>query len=144
MKTCTACLKSKPLSSFHKCKPRKDGYHYTCKQCRSLKRNFENSQRPEHKVSSDLKYRYGITLRQYESLLASQNYCCTICKVHSSEFSKRLHVDHCHLTNGIRGLLCSNCNIALGLLKDSPELLIQAYKYLTLSPETSCALATAK
>lgn len=44
--------------------------------------------------------------------------------------TKELAVDHCHETGRIRGLLCNNCNRAIGLLGDSVELLLKAVEYL--------------
>lgn len=57
-----------------------------------------------------LKTTYGIGLEQYEQLLEQQNHCCKICQRHSSEFKRRLAVDHNHFTGEIRGLLCDYCN----------------------------------
>ncbi len=42
----------------------------------------------------------------------------------------RLVIDHCHSTGAIRGLLCSNCNTAIGLLSDNPEIIRKAADYL--------------
>lgn len=53
---------------------------------------------------------------------------CAICGREPG--SRRLHVDHCHETGLIRGLLCSRCNSGIGLLRDDPELLKTAYNYL--------------
>lgn len=54
---------------------------------------------------------------------------CAICK-RPETINKSLAVDHCHLTNTIRGLLCTNCNIALGKMGDSIEILKSAIAYL--------------
>ena len=79
--------------------------------------------------------RYGLTTVQYESLLADQNGVCASCgdappsrDINSKH--ARLAVDHDHKTGKIRGLLCSPCNQALGLFKDSPELLDKAKQYI--------------
>ena len=65
-----------------------------------------------------------------EQKTEKQNYCCAICKTHSDLLPRNLAVDHCHTTGKVRGLLCTNCNIGLGMLKDSSEILNLAIKYL--------------
>lgn len=79
--------------------------------------------------------RYGITIDQYEQMLAVQNNLCAICKQpeqsdHPTQGKFALAVDHCHVTNNVRGLLCSNCNRTLGLMRDAPNLLRAAAEYL--------------
>lgn len=46
------------------------------------------------------------------------------------ENGKILNVDHCHETDAVRGLLCSKCNFAIGLLDDNPEYATKAAEYL--------------
>src|SRR5260221_6560575 len=65
---------------------------------------------------------YGITLAQYDSMLIEQGNVCGICGGLAGGSSGRFHVDHDHLTNKVRALLCYTCNIGLGSFKDSPEL----------------------
>lgn len=74
------------------------------------------------------KQRYGITVDQYDQIFKNQNGACAICKKVSD---KRLVVDHDHVTLEIRGLLCGNCNTALGLLGDDIEALQAAIDYLS-------------
>jgi hypothetical protein len=57
-----------------------------------------------------LKRTYGITLAQYDELLAKQDEKCAICLKHESEFNVKLAVDHDHISGEIRGLLCRYCN----------------------------------
>ena len=80
----------------------------------------------------DWNYRnkYGITVEDYNQMFADQNGCCDICGVHQSEVDKRFAVDHNHDTGEVRGLLCSNCNRALGLFGDNTENLAKAIIYL--------------
>jgi len=83
-----------------------------------------------------LQYHFGISLSQYTELLEQQKYRCAICEkphgedTHAGNRRKGLGVDHCHVTKAIRGLLCGNCNRALGYLQDSPQLLRKAADYL--------------
>lgn len=79
----------------------------------------------------DLLRKFGITVDFYNEMFAEQNGCCKICKRHQTNFKRRLHVDHNHTTGAIRGLLCSNCNTALGLFRDDTELLQIAKEYVS-------------
>ena len=79
---------------------------------------------------SRLKTKYGITLQDYDTMLAKQNYSCAICGKNESEQKHRLSVDHNHTTGEIRGLLCVNCNHGIGKLGDSIDMLQKAIKYL--------------
>lgn len=72
--------------------------------------------------------KYGITEETFNSMLLSQNYKCAICNL---EFNGTTpDIDHCHNTNKVRGLLCSNCNRGIGLLNDNPIILSKAVEYL--------------
>lgn len=75
--------------------------------------------------------RYGITGQQYVEMLEAQGGGCAICKAtESNRSSRRLSVDHDHLTGKVRGLLCSRCNHGLGLFRDDPGVLQVARDYL--------------
>jgi hypothetical protein len=75
---------------------------------------------------------YGITEEEYTILLTIQGGKCAVCGGDNSmsRQSMRLFVDHDHLTGRVRGLLCSNCNQALGYVHDDPELLLKLIEYL--------------
>ena len=78
---------------------------------------------------------YGISRTEYEALYQKQNGLCAICnREPRTGRAKRLHVDHCHSGKHVRGLLCFDCNTALGKLRDSPELAERAAKYLRNEP----------
>lgn len=72
--------------------------------------------------------RYGITVEEYERILARQGGVCAICK--KKPKGRYLCVDHCHRTGRIRGLLCSRCNTAIGQFEDNPEYTDAATIYL--------------
>ena len=82
-------------------------------------------------LKSRLKLSYGLTVEQYEALVSAQGGLCAICA--SDGGGRRLAVDHCHATGKVRGLLCLNCNTALGKLGDSPSRLREAAAYLEKS-----------
>ena len=71
--------------------------------------------------------RYGLSVEHYQVMLDAQNNKCKICE-HS--FDKTPHVDHCHTSGIVRGLLCDKCNVGLGSFKDNPENLEKAANYL--------------
>lgn len=67
------------------------------------------------------KQKYGLTPEAYQQLLESQNHRCGGCKIDFSSLTPRnIHVDHCHKTLKVRGILCGRCNRALGMLNDDP------------------------
>ena len=73
----------------------------------------------------------GFSTAAYAMALSLQKGACAICKTPFSEMAqKRVHADHCHVTNTPRGVLCHYCNIGLGVFKDSPRLLMAAGDYL--------------
>jgi hypothetical protein len=71
--------------------------------------------------------KYGIRIRDFETLRMAQLGMCAICR--SVEWD-RLHVDHDHDTGVVRGLLCGKCNKAIGLLEDDPAVVRSAESYL--------------
>ena len=72
--------------------------------------------------------RYGITEIQYNIMLEEQSGKCKIC---GTKFSSTPHIDHDHSSGSVRGLLCSDCNIGLGLFKDNIGSLNSAIKHLS-------------
>lgn len=83
-----------------------------------------------------LRSKYGISLDQYEDMYQAQRGLCAICRQQEKSENqygvKVLAIDHDHKTGVIRGLLCHNCNRALGLFKDNPISLQGALAYLGL------------
>ncbi len=78
-----------------------------------------------HKVK-----KYGLTVEDYNQMYQEQEGSCAICGEHQSKLTQSLSVDHCHLTNDIRGLLCTKCNSAIGFLNDDINLVAKALDYL--------------
>ena len=91
----------------------------------------------------DRKFRkeFGISLDDYEELLVKQNGVCAICfqpetAVHAkAKRVQNLAVDHNHENGKVRGLLCSTCNTALGLLKEDPQRLLSMLSCLSRHAE---------
>ena len=77
---------------------------------------------------------YNITKKDYTDMHTDQNGLCAICRKEGFLMDKnhkvKLVVDHCHSTGVVRGLLCHNCNRALGLLQDDIATINRAIEYL--------------
>jgi len=80
--------------------------------------------------------KYGLSLQQYNEMLSDQNNACAICLQKETLIPKgctlpqSLSIDHDHKNGKVRGLLCYACNLAIGLLKDSPDIAKRASTYL--------------
>lgn len=126
-KLCKKCNTVKPLSEFHKKTGRKDGHSSTCKVCvNSRTRPYD----PDKNRDTKLRKAYGISLAEYNEMLKSQGGKCAICGGCEPIEDRMMAVDHCHTTGKVRGILCSNCNRAIGLFRDNIESLKNAIKYL--------------
>lgn len=91
-----------------------------------------NNARPERKRAlRDGYYRrtFGISADEFDGLLSAQGGGCAICGV-TPKRAASLHLDHCHATGRLRGILCLSCNQALGHFRDDPALLEKAARYL--------------
>jgi hypothetical protein len=84
-------------------------------------------QRAEKAKWSRIKKEYGLSELDVAKMLNKQNYECVICSVN---IKARYHIDHCHLTGKVRGLLCQKCNQAIGLLQENESLFFKAAQYI--------------
>jgi len=73
---------------------------------------------------------YGVSLQQYERMHAEQDGRCAVCLRDVILHDKMTHLDHCHVTGKVRGILCHFCNTALGKFGDNTEILKRAIDYL--------------
>jgi hypothetical protein len=153
VRACCRCKQEKSLEEFHRRPDRPGGRHYHCKACESnscktphrraqgnkraaefrarLKEaDYEEFRRRERQ--SNFRRLYGISIEDYDAMLAAQGGLCAICGEAGAggRWKRRLHVDHAHDTGAIRGLLCHGCNVAIGSLRESPALLLKAVEYL--------------
>lgn len=86
--------------------------------------------------------RYGITMAEYRALWLSQKGACAICQQPERTARNRLlTIDHDHVTGQVRGLLCSQCNRAIGLLDDSPEVIEAAAAYVRKNRQMKLVIA---
>lgn len=91
---------------------------------------------PDTARAAYLRRKYGITVQEYEEMLAGQNGRCASCgstepgNGRSGEPRQFFSVDHDHVTGKIRGLLCQPCNLALGFADDDPNRLLALAAYV--------------
>ena len=96
-------------------------------------------------VDNYLLRKYNIDTTRYKEMLEEQDSLCKLCHTEGwtmAEHHKlKLVVDHCHTTGKVRGLLCHNCNRALGLLQDNPQVMRRCVDYIegatTISKEST-------
>lgn len=141
LKCCFTCKEEKDISFFKK-HTSGNTYESSCKKCRNRAQELRVKDKPKHKIRkrrisyiSKLKSKYGINIEIYKTMLDNQQHKCMICNNFETQKDnlgniQRLSVDHCHDTNKVRGLLCSNCNSGLGMFKDNSTLLFKAIEYL--------------
>jgi hypothetical protein len=89
---------------------------------------YENNK--EKAKSKELKRNFGISLHEYNLMFTEQKGKCACCGIHQNKLTRRFAVDHDHDTKLIRGLLCGNCNTAIGKLGDNIEGVMKALNYL--------------
>lgn len=95
--------------------------------CREAERAWTRKT-PQERREYRIKHLYKISVEEYDAIHDAQNGVCAICG-RTSE-GKKLAVDHCHSTGLVRGLLCTACNVGLGLFRDDLVLLAKAMQYL--------------
>jgi protein-arginine kinase activator protein McsA len=138
MKKCGTCGEVKPFSEFNKFSRARDKLFYHCRQCAHKKSSAyyrqEKEKDPLLNRKRNLRRMYGLSIEEYDAMVEEQNGLCAICKQEEKTIRQDavqcLSVDHCHDTGKIRGLLCNNCNRALGKFKDSLTVLESACEYL--------------
>lgn len=146
LKRCSTCERSLPLADFSKNRSMRDGYQNVCNGCKHDYWNrwyHEQRTNPVNQVRLRQKWneralraslkRYGLTHAQYLELVA---HGCAICggppggRRYLEKVQARYAFDHDHRTNQFRGLLCSSCNLAVGLLRDDPGRIAKVLEYL--------------
>lgn len=141
LKECIVCKEKLTLDHFWKQSASKTGTQSYCKTCQ-MERNNEYKRSEEYRkkqaeyreknretsVCKALQRTYSITLDDYRTMLEEQGNVCKCCGLEYTV--KRYHVDHCHETGKIRGLLCDSCNRGLGFFGDKSEGVYKGYLYL--------------
>jgi hypothetical protein len=147
-KRCPSCKATQPSAAFNRDRSTADGLYHYCRSCvaarfkrteqtqAQLKRRRESTRRwyLKHRqriLEANRLKLYGLDAEAYRRLVEQQQNACAICQ---SDFGGRPHVDHCHTTGIVRGLLCGLCNHGLGSFRDSPDRLMAAAAYLAPFP----------
>jgi hypothetical protein len=135
-KKCTGCNEVKPLEAFSLHPSCRYGRNSRCRICKNEQAaTYYLNNRPENPAKWEergragwLKGAYGLSLDDFDGLMEAQGGVCAICG--DPPGAKRFHVDHCHRTRLVRGLLCFCCNSGLGSFKDNEDRLFAAVDYL--------------
>lgn len=132
-KVCTKCGRRKNVTKFSL--HNTNGYiyrHKICKQCRKEWMVNWRKSHPEANRKAALKRDFNITIEDYNNLLVKQKGRCAICGKTDPGYKNRKNfcIDHDHKTGKIRGLLCNQCNHALGLIYDNITVALKMAAYL--------------
>lgn len=131
-KSCTLCGIYQPNVCFSF---RLGKRNTRCKTCLSLKhKQWREEKGIEYSRDKKYKQAYGLSLDNVRTMFIAQSGKCKLCQI-DMELEEGLKanmavVDHCHTTGKVRGLLCNQCNQALGLFKDNQQALLRAVEYL--------------
>lgn len=124
---CPSCGESNIENFYFDAKGRKTNAY--CREChkQNCKDRWHSKSPLERKAAKALKY--GITKEEFLKLYEKQEGKCAICnEVPTTE--RGLHIDHCHTTKRVRGLLCHGCNTGIGAMKENISVLNNAISYL--------------
>lgn len=130
MKLCPDCGTERPVHEFGRNRPARDGLSTYCRTHNNRRHNEWIARRGGHR-RLNLRNQYGMTIEQFDDLLAAQNGCCAICLTDEpGGKGDQWHVDHDHATGVVRGILCALCNVGLGHFGDDSQRLESAAQYL--------------
>lgn len=151
-KHCRQCDQKLSLEHFGKSASTIHGYQTYCREC-MYQRHQVWAAKPKNKASLakrlrearakdpqrfrdyDLRSRLKLPPGTYQRLYEAQKGKCAICETEKLQVGKfRLHIDHCHETGHIRGLLCHNCNVGIGNLRHDEKIMRAAIEYLHREP----------
>lgn len=131
----------KRLESFGLDSSREDGHFPWCRLCKAAKAHayyLANKHKQDStRVSERHRLRkYGVDQAAFDRLLEAQDRHCAICSTRLGT-GRDCHIDHCHDTGVVRGVLCQACNKGIGFLKDDPTRLRAAIRYLEANRDSS-------
>ena len=101
-----------------------------CMECHKIKCKVRwHSMSQIEKQATRVNATYGLTPEQFYEMHKKQNGKCAICN-QEPKTKRGLHVDHCHTSNRVRGLLCHGCNTGIGAMKENVSIMRNAISYL--------------
>lgn len=132
-KSCSKCGEFKRHTEFSRNSGISHGMSPRCKECSRrkfsedelAKMRADYASKRQHHLDYKLFQAYGITRKQWNQMTESQDYRCASCGDVAP-----LCVDHDHATGEVRGLLCTRCNTALGLLREDTEIIVALAVYI--------------
>ena len=155
MRTCSTCKVTKPMDAYY---VRKDGVQSICIQCATAASRAWYARNPTYSKEKAKAWReanpevvkayrvanrrksylqeaqrkYGILPERFAELMATQGERCATCRKPFDWGDKQTkpHIDHCHGTGKVRGILCNRCNTVLGLVADNKTILTALAGYL--------------
>jgi hypothetical protein len=164
-KPCKQCGVTKPLDDFYRHPTARDGRRGQCKACILYRASLRYQDDPEKFKERTRLYResnpdqlreykrrrkektrewcrtrllrqYGLDEGEFDAMAAAQGDRCAICETDTPGGAHNVwHIDHCHDTGRVRGLLCQRCNVGLGYFSDDPAVLSAAVDYLERAVE---------
>lgn len=127
----------KPSIRYRERSQAKNWYYSNKEHCQNRQKIWCDKNKERRYIwqrNNQLKKRYNISLEEYNILLLEQEGKCKICNtITPGRKRKGFMVDHCHKTGIVRGLLCVQCNLAIGQFNDNPDLIRIAAKYVELN-----------
>lgn len=141
LRKCTRCKEVLDRSMFYVQKKGLDGRTSTCKKCNTKDRNklyndpIKGQRMKKTGAEWKMKRQYGVSVAEYDAMLVRQGHACACCRkpifrFNSGAGKKAAHVDHCHESGLVRGLLCGHCNVSIGMAGDNIWVLEQMIGYL--------------
>ena len=143
-KRCKKCGELKSYDSFYKSSTNKDGVENYCKECSKKRfkeyhttnidkrKEYQKEYRKNNKdkiKNTNILWRYSISSQEADEMFMQQGCKCAICSKVIIKTKDR-HIDHCHSSGQVRGILCAKCNTAIGLLNEDTNIMISAISYV--------------
>jgi len=129
-KTCSKCRQEKFIDEFYVRNKVSMVRQCVCKECTKARVKKRHRDNPDRTRNNDLRRNYGISLSDHATMYEAQGGKCACCGKPGDGRWAKLCVDHCHSSGKVRDLLCRNCNMVLGQVKDDPQLLLSLVAYL--------------